>query len=95
MNLPRLTADASLYSSTVRYHGYCAPKPAVAAVTPSQRPAPGDTYQYSCPNCQLLVGEDLFLICDCYDESGNLHRGTAIAPDYCGPIANCNGTLCC
>ena len=93
MNLPRMTGEASLYSSTERYRGYCAPKPAVAGVTPSQ--PPGSTYQQSCINCQYLLGEDLFLICDCYDESGHLHS-TSIAPNYCGgPIANCNGNLCC
>lgn len=93
MNIPNLTAEASLYASQATYHSSGARTFFAAGVTPSWTPI--GTYRNSCVNCYTQHGEDDFLFCQCYDEVGNLDQ-TAIAYDYCiGDIGNCNGQLCC
>lgn len=94
MNLPKLTAEASLYTSQATYHSWQATHAFASAVTPSQMPS--GSYQQSCQNCYTQLGEDFFLFCSCYDDNGNL-QPTAIAPYDCSgyDIANCNGQLTC
>lgn len=104
MNLPQLTAEASMYKTSGIYRSswralstgrvslsqyYCDPTS-----------VPPGSYQQSCYGCCLeIVDTGIFaygvLHCTCPDFMGNPHS-TQIISDYCsGDIANCNGQLTC
>ena len=94
MNLPRLTARGLLIQLDRELSRLLCTQ-ACSSGRHAEPNKPWRYYQNSCINCQIVPGEDYYLFCECYDESGNLHP-TWIAPLHCGnSIANCNGTLCC
>jgi hypothetical protein len=96
MNLPNMTAAASLYTSARNYRGSFSLESYTEAVTPSQWPTipigslPPGSYQQSCTICEFAP----YLGCYCPDFNGNMNF--SYFPGSCqADITNCNGELRC
>lgn len=93
MNLPKLSAEASLHRSRASYAGTGA-RCSVESITLSQDQQyfPG-TYEQSCYGCDFAG--DYLMSCWCYDYSGT-PQYSSINLFWCrSDIANCNGQLTC
>ena len=106
MNMPSMTADASLNSIGSQYR--CLRRTGqhrstwfgnspITGITPSDIPRFG-TYQGTCVNCEYFQGYDGYILrCDCLDFNGQYRPALLRKADSCigEDIANCNGQLIC
>jgi hypothetical protein len=103
VNLPRLTAEASIYKVNATYRSPSGTTTG-RGVNLSQDSLPPGSYLNSCSGCYIYHVDSIpMLHCSCLDFNGNSRETDLPYTNfYCfggvpgvGDIANCNGTLTC